>query len=57
MLLFIDFLKNIQLYQINSRMSKWPEDCLIYDSDDDSIDYALTNYTIHEIKMSIKRRL
>jgi hypothetical protein len=33
-----------------SRMSKWPDDYLIYDSEDDSMDYALTNFTIRDIK-------
>jgi hypothetical protein len=31
-------------------MSKWPEDYLIYDPEDDSMDYALTNFTIRDIK-------
>jgi hypothetical protein len=40
-----------------SRKYVWPEDYLIYDSDeDDSMDYALTNCTIRYIKMSMKLR-
>ena len=31
------------------RMSKWPEDYLVYDPED-PMDYALTNFTIREIK-------
>ena len=38
------------------RMSKWPEDPLIYDPDDNSMDYAFTNCTIRDIKMFIKLR-
>jgi hypothetical protein len=36
------------------RMSKWPEDSLIYDPEDDSIDYASTNFTIRDIKNRMK---
>ena len=35
------------------RMSKWPEDFLIYDPDD-PMDYALINCTIRDIKKRMK---
>ena len=38
------------------RMSKWPEDYLIYDPDDDSMDYASTNCKIRDIITKIKSR-
>jgi hypothetical protein len=36
-------------------MSKWPEDSLIYDSED-PMDYSGTNWSIREIKKRIKLR-